>query len=94
LEEAAVDAFIVGLQKLDEYRDGIAELQSMSPNEFSLQIRSIDKIGHLAVRLKIEKQHVYQYYELNHADKWEIEYQIDPTSISYMIRDLKRLKEE
>jgi len=48
----------------------------------------------LAVRLKIEKQHGYQYYELDYADKWEIEYQIDPSSIPYIIRDLKRLKGE
>lgn len=41
-------AFAEQLCALEEQRQGSAALQSMSPDEFQLEIRSIDPIGHMA----------------------------------------------
>ncbi len=84
-----IDQFIVKLQQLDETRMGEVELQGIRPKEFTLVIKGIDLLGHLAVNLRLEKEAIYSD---TYWDKIEVEFEIDPTSIPYIIQDLKRVR--
>jgi len=90
ISEEDIDTFILGLENLDETRDGQAELNSMSPEELRLLFKAIDNMGHLAVELKIRKEDRISKdysYDIN------IEFQVDPTILPYVIKDLKKIKE-
>ena len=53
-----MERFITELETLDEKRNGSAKISSMSPEEFSLEIRSSDSLGHIEIEAQL---HRYQY---------------------------------
>ncbi len=55
LDGAALDAFVTSLRELEPDDQGALELQSMSPDEFRLVVRSVDRVGHLAAEFTITK---------------------------------------
>ncbi|MFB3240110.1 hypothetical protein Q7C15_15165 [Aeromonas salmonicida] len=58
LEFTDVERFIVDLKSLDGTRVGSAKISSMSPDEFMLEIRSSDSLGHIEIEVQL---HRYQY---------------------------------
>jgi hypothetical protein len=88
ISEADVESFINGLQKLDESRNGQETLNSMSPGEFHLGFKNIDKLGHLAVVLRIKKESSVDH---TYHDDLKIEFEIDPTSLPKIINQLSQL---
>jgi hypothetical protein len=96
--EIDINSFIKQLETLDETRKGSAELLNMSSgtstSELDFLIFSIDSLGHLAVRATLRKQ----FYLSNAADlraseilKTTVAFEIDPSSLSSMINDFKKL---
>jgi hypothetical protein len=49
VDAQSLNVFIGRLRALDELRNGIAQLDSMSPGEFSLRLYSSDLAGHMAI---------------------------------------------
>lgn len=90
ISEEEIDNFLVELDRLDRERKGLAELNSLSPGEFSLIFKAIDKLGHIAVSLNFSEQDkTANDYSYNLG----IEFQTDPTILQQVIADIKRLKE-
>ncbi|KZZ50444.1 hypothetical protein A3759_17100 [Thalassolituus sp. HI0120] len=58
LELPEMQRFIAELETLDEKRNGSAKISSMSPEEFVLEIRSSDALGHMEIEAQL---HRYQY---------------------------------
>ncbi|HDX8592742.1 hypothetical protein ACK32U_06885 [Aeromonas dhakensis] len=58
LEFTDMERFILDLKSLDETRVGSAKISSMSPDEFILEIRSSDSLGHIEMEVQL---HRYQY---------------------------------
>lgn len=58
LELPEMERFIAELEILDEKRSGNANISSMSPNEFTLEIRSSDSLGHMEIETQL---HRHQY---------------------------------
>lgn len=50
--------FLQQLEALEKSRSGHAKLSSMSPDEFTLEIRSADALGHMEIETQL---HRYQY---------------------------------
>jgi len=53
-----MERFVAELEILDEKRNGSAKISSMSPEEFVLEIRSSDTLGHMEIEAKL---HRHQY---------------------------------
>ncbi|MGF1479592.1 MAG: hypothetical protein ACFB4I_08880 [Cyanophyceae cyanobacterium] len=45
----SLENFVEQLRKLENHRQGSGELSSLSPQQFWLQISSVDSLGHIAV---------------------------------------------
>jgi hypothetical protein len=58
LELPEMERFISELEILDEKRTGSVGISSMSPEEFTLKIRSSDSLGHMEIEVQL---HRYQY---------------------------------
>ncbi|WDE09371.1 hypothetical protein [Thalassomonas haliotis] len=58
LELPEMERFLSELKTLDEKRNGSAKISSMSPEEFTLEIRSSDSLGHMEIETQL---HRYQY---------------------------------
>jgi hypothetical protein len=84
-----LESFTQKLTELDKTRIGDEKLESMSPDEFYLRFRNIDKLGHLAVELKIRKLSPYQN---DYSDLIKVEFEIDPTSLPKIINELNEIK--
>ena len=89
ISEEDIDSYILGLENLDKTRNGKAELNSMSPGELSLLFKTIDNLGHLAVELKIRKE---DRISKDYSYDLIIEFQVDPTILSSVVSDLKKIK--
>ena len=84
-----LETFTQKLTELDKTRIGDERLESMSPNEFHLRFRNIDKLGHLAVELKVRKESPYQN---DYSDLIKLEFEIDPTTLPKIIDELNEIK--
>jgi len=84
-----LETFTQKLTELDKTRIGDEKLESMSPNEFHLRFRNIDKLGHLTVELKVRKESAYQN---DYADLIKLEFEIDPTTFPKIINELNEIK--
>lgn len=84
-----LESFTQKLTELDKTRIGDEKLESMSPDEFYLRFRNIDKLGHLAVELKIRKSGPYQN---DYSDLIKVEFEIDPTTFPKIINELNEIK--
>ena len=58
VEHSEIERFISELGTLDKKREGSAKILSMSPQEFTLEIRSSDKLGHIEIEVQL---HRHQY---------------------------------
>ena len=88
ISDESIDQFLTALQVLDKERKGIAELHSMSPGEFKLIFAPVDVLGHLSVSLdfkKVDRVHDDYFYHVH------VKFQVDPTSLSGVIRDMRLL---
>ena len=84
-----LESFTQKLTELEKTRIGDEKLESMSPDEFYLRFRNIDKLGHLAVELKIKKLSPYQ---TDYSDLIKVEFEIDPTTFPKIINELNEIK--
>ncbi|WP_445945576.1 hypothetical protein [Shewanella sp.] len=55
IEATEKNRFISSLVKFEETRSGSVNIESMSPNEFMLDISAIDSLGHLQVEILLSK---------------------------------------
>ena len=60
-EIEAISKFVEELKSISITGQGSANLQSMSPNEFVLEIENIDSKGHILVKYEIWKKRVEEY---------------------------------
>ena len=55
IEDATLGTFVEQLVKLANQRSGTAELRSVSPDEFSLRVKSSDKTGHFVAEGELRR---------------------------------------
>jgi len=91
IEKEQIQRFIAELQHLDETRKGSATLGSMSPNGFALELKAIDSWGHLGVGIRLEKD---TRSMVGYPDVVQTGFEVDPSSIPYLIKEIKNWKRE
>ena len=83
LEFAEMARFISQLEDLEKTRRGSARISGMSPKEFSFEIRSSDKLGHMEVEVSLQR---YQYSGRKY---WPVSisggFEVEPESIGLLI---------
>ena len=83
LEFSAMKCFLTQLEALKEYRQGSSKISSMSSEEFSFEIRSSDKLGHMEIEVSLQR---YQY---SGPKNWPTRifggFEIDPQAIEQLI---------
>jgi hypothetical protein len=71
------------LNKLEKSRQGSASIKSMNPDEFIIEIRSSDKLGHMEIEISLKR---YQY---SGQTAWPIKlsggFETDPQSIKELL---------
>jgi len=89
IERGALRAFVAALERLDERREGAAELSAVEPDDLTLRIFALDRAGHLGVE--------------GHLSRWEylgleprrigttFAFEIDPGSLPKVIRRFEAL---
>lgn len=89
LELPAIEAFLRALEELDTKRMGSASLESMSPDDLRLVLCPLDSRGHLSITVSISGSR----YSGSHPMKYSVEsaFEIDPTCISKIVSEFKRL---
>jgi hypothetical protein len=86
-----LESFTEKLTELDKTRIGDEKLESMSPDEFYIRFRNIDKLGHLAVEMKIKKKSPYPYQQ-DYSDLIKVEFEIDPSTFPNIINEFNEIK--
>ncbi|WP_289045367.1 hypothetical protein [uncultured Olleya sp.] len=84
-----LESFTQKLIELEKTRIGDEKLESMSPDEFYIRFRNIDKLGHIAVEMKIRKSSPYQN---DYSDLIKVEFEIDPTTFPKILNELNEIK--
>ncbi|WP_418510815.1 hypothetical protein [Corallibacter sp.] len=84
-----LEFFTQKLIELEKTRIGDEKLESISPEEFHIRFRNINKLGHLAVELKIRKSSSYQN---DYSDLIKVEFEIEPTAFPRIINELNEMK--
>ena len=78
----AFEEFLRGLATLHLDRSGSVQLASMSPDEFFLEFRALDRLGHLGVRLGFSG---FRYSgRVSFPYSLSAGFQIDPTALPYI----------
>nr|WP_320012435.1 hypothetical protein [uncultured Desulfobulbus sp.] len=89
LELPEMEKFIDELKALDKKRIGCAKISSMSPDEFLMEIRSSDSLGHMEIEIQL---HRYQY---SGPKYWPIYlrggFEVQPDTIGQLISCFKKL---
>jgi hypothetical protein len=89
LEFTEIEKFLIELHELNDSRNGNASIVSMSPDEFFLEIRASDNLGHMEIKTIL--QH-YQYSgEKQRSVKVSGGFHVDPVAISQLISGIKSL---
>lgn len=90
-----LDTFLTELRILEEKRQGESILKCVSEpsdyREFRFKIYSIDKLGHLAITIELQKLHY-----INHSllpSKVTTSFEIDPSSLPEILSDFQILVE-
>lgn len=87
LEEAALHEFIAHFESVESARSGSVSLQSCSPEEFNLTLRSIDSLGHFEVDVSLCR---YRYSGENLAPIFVSGgFEIDPTQLPTILSDFR-----
>jgi hypothetical protein len=88
LEFSAMKCFLTQIEALEEFRQGSAKISSMSPEEFSFEIRSSDKLGHMEIEVSLQR------YQHSGPKYWPTEisggFQIDSQAIKQLILCFRR----
>ena len=74
------------LRVLDQSREGATTLDTMSPGECVLTIRSFDQLGHIHLEVSIARA-VYYFGETDHF-RCRLRFEIDPTAFPVIINEL------
>jgi len=89
LEQPEIEIFLIKLQELNQSRSGNAIIASMSPDEFSLEIRVSDNLGHMEIETSLKR---YQY---SSEIQWPVNvsggFQVEPEEIGQLISGMKSL---
>ncbi|WYD81882.1 MAG: hypothetical protein V8K32_05740 [Candidatus Electrothrix gigas] len=89
LELPEMQSFLSELDALDAERKGSAKISSISPEEFTLEIRSSDALGHMEIEAQL---HRYQY---SGPKYWPIilkgGFEVEPETIGQLISCFKEL---
>ncbi|MBD3587363.1 hypothetical protein HHX48_16625 [Salinimonas sp. HHU 13199] len=89
LELPEMERFVAELEIIDEKRSGGAKISSMSPEEFVLETRSSDVLGHMEIEAQL---HRYQY---SGSKYWPIHltggFETQPETIRQLISYFKAL---
>lgn len=89
LEEPALREFISRFEEVERERAGNVTLESCSPDEFVLKVRSRDALGHFAVDVSLCR---HRYFN---GASWPTSvsggFEIDPTSLPAILNDFKNL---
>ena len=88
----ALTVFLAQLRELEETRQGEATIEGMSPEEFRLRIRSVDRRGHMAVGGLVTKRvHKGEGSPYRHAV--EFGFEVDPTLLPRMLAGFQAIAE-
>jgi hypothetical protein len=89
LEEPALREFIACLERVENERSGSVTLESCSPEEFILTLRSRDALGHFSVDVALC---CYRYFG---SSSWPTRvsggFEIDPTKLPAILSDFREL---
>ena len=89
LELPEVEMFLIKLQELNQSRSGNATIESMSPNEFSLDIRESEEPGQMEIKTSLQR---YQYSgEKQWPTKISGGFHVEPEAIGQLITGMKLL---
>ena len=91
LDKNELRIFLKELHKLNETRKGKVYLKSLSPDEFWVEIRTIDSVGHFEVQVQL-KRHQYSgptYWPTSVAGGFEL----DPFQLESIIKGFRALVE-
>ena len=81
----AFDSFLADLARLEQRRQGSAEVEAMSGAEFWLRVYSTDRTGHLAVSGRVGSQSGYE-----HALTFGFD--IDPSTLPWIVASFRKFK--
>lgn len=89
LEEPALREFISCLQRVEDQRSGSATLESCSPDEFILTLRSRDTLGHFVADVYLCR------YRYDGGGSWPTRvsggFEIDATTLPAVLNDFREL---
>ena len=88
-ERAELARFIANLEIVERDRRGTANLTSMSPNEFSLTIAIIDRLGHVLLTCELMR-YVYAT-DSTSPHRVAVSFALDQTTLPGMLSDFKEL---
>ena len=89
IDKDELKKFLLDFIKLEERREGRARLESMSPDEFWMEFRSIDRAGHVGVEVQLKR---LQYSE---SELWPRMiaggFEFDVSTLPQLVREFKKL---
>jgi hypothetical protein len=92
VEAPALDQFVRELDQLEQRRQGEAVLVGMSPGEFELKIRSVDRAGHMAVTGRLVR---FVWESANqHQHLLEFGFEFCPSRLQQFVRDFHVFRED
>lgn len=86
------DKFIKQLHEITSARRGLARFESMSPEEFFLEIYPTDQLGHYSARGILSKVAITQPDEHRRSRIW-FDIELDPTHLNSLLTMLEQLGE-
>lgn len=81
-----IDTFLRDLRKLDTTREGIAALETMSPDECRLRIQNSDQLGHLYLDVLISRY--LHFFGKSNRIYCRTRIEVDPTAFPQIVADL------
>jgi len=89
IEKDELKRFLLDLIKLEETREGEARLESMSPDEFWMEFRTIDRAGHMGVEVQLKR---FQYSESKLWPRMVVGgFEFDVSTLPQLVREFKKL---
>jgi hypothetical protein len=90
VERESFTAFLQQLEALERTRQGRAELESTSPGELTLVLRSVDSVGHLVLELSLQEESYVDSVRLTH--RLQGGFALDPSRLPEVLADFRRLR--
>ncbi|NMO21441.1 hypothetical protein HPC49_42935 [Pyxidicoccus fallax] len=89
VEREAFTDFLQALEALERTRQGSARLESISPGELELVIRSVDSVGHLVLQLSLADHPYVGDDRMEHRLRGG--FALDPSRLPEVLADFQRL---